>query len=100
MKRVFLVAFVILLLAGSFVAWRVLGPATAFSGETYDLYIRTGMNYGEVVGLLEKDTVLKNPAGFNYIAQRMDYPSNVKAGKYEINKDMSLLNIVRMLRNA
>jgi hypothetical protein len=48
MKRVFLVAIILLVLALSFVAWRVLGPATAFSGETYDLYIRTGMNYAEV----------------------------------------------------
>src|ERR1700749_2457972 len=90
MKRIFLVAIVLLILALSFVAWRVLGPATAFSGETYDLYIRSGMNYAEVVGLLEKDTVLKNPAGFNYIAQRMDYPANIKAGKYEIAKNMNL----------
>src|ERR1700754_5212339 len=100
MKRVFLTAFVILLLAGSFAAWRVLGPGTAFSGDTYNLYIRTGSNYGEVVDLLEKDTVLKSATAFNYIAKRMNYPSNVKAGKYEIKKDMSVLNILRMLHNG
>ena len=100
MKRVFLVATILILIALSFVAWRVLGPGTAFSGETYNLYIRTGMNYSEVVDLLEKDTVLKSSAAFNYIAKRMNYPSNVKAGKYEIKKDMSVLNILRMLHNG
>jgi UPF0755 protein len=100
MKRVFLVAISLLVLALSFAAWRVLGPGTAFSGETYNLYIRTGMNYREVVDLLEKDTVLKSPAVFSWVAGRMSYPSNVKAGKYEIKKDMSVLNILRMLHNG
>src|SRR5258708_7774921 len=100
MKRVFLVATILLVLVLSFAAWRVLGPGTAFSGETYNLYIRTGMNYAEVVDLLEKDTVLKSPAVFNYTAKRMNYPANVKAGKYEIKKDMNVLNILRMLHNG
>ncbi|HEY4286336.1 MAG TPA: endolytic transglycosylase MltG [Puia sp.] len=100
MKRFFLVATFLLILALSFVAWRVLGPGTAFSGETYNLYIRTGMNYTEVVDLLEKDTVLKSPMAFNYIAKRMNYPTSVKAGKYEIKKDMNVLNILRMLHNG
>jgi UPF0755 protein len=30
----------------------------------------------------------------------MDYPQNIKAGRYDIRKDMSLLNILRMLHNG
>jgi UPF0755 protein len=101
MKRIILVAVLVLLLALSFAAWRILGPATAFSNDTYSLYIRTGMTYEQLITeLTQKDTVLKSPTFFNWVAGRMDYPHNIKAGKYDIKKDMSLLNILRMLHNG
>ena len=100
MKK-FILGLVLILLVGCvFVGWRVLGPATAFSGENYYLYIHTGMTYEQVVNLLEKDTVLRSPAAFRFLAARMHYPENVRAGKYEIRQDMSLLSIVRMLHNG
>lgn len=100
MKRFFLVAFIIVLLALSFVAWRVLGPATAFSNDSYNLYIRTGMTYEQLLNLIKQDTVVKSPAFFNLVAGRMHYPENIKAGKYEIKKDESLLDILRALHNG
>lgn len=100
MKKFILGVVLLVLLAGGFVGWRILGPGTDFSGENYYLYIRSGMSYPEVVSLLEKDTVLKSPAAFNWVARRMDYPGNLRAGKYEIRKDMSVLGIVRMLHNG
>lgn len=99
-RTIFGIISLALILVISFTAWRFFGPATAFSNEKYDLYIRTGMNYEQVVALMEKDTVLRSPFSFNLLAGRMDYPQNVKAGKYEIKKDMSLLTILRMLRNG
>jgi UPF0755 protein len=99
-KRIFTLAFIILLFAALFIGWRLLGPGTAFSSEKYILYIPTGASYEEVLDTLEKDTVLNSPAFFNWIAGKRDYPTNVKAGKYEIKKDMSLVNIIRMLRNG
>src|SRR5689334_14771104 len=100
MKRIFLIAASVLLLAIGFSAWRLLGSATAFQREKYDLFIRTGMNFDQLMTLLEKDTVLKSPAFFSWVAGRMDYKENVKAGKYEIPKGMGLLSIVRMLHNG
>jgi UPF0755 protein len=58
------------------------------------------MTYAQVVNLLEKDTVLRSPVAFDFLAARMDYRDNVREGKYEIRKDMSLLSIVRMLHNG
>jgi UPF0755 protein len=100
MKRFILAAILVILLALSFAAWRILGPATAFSNDSYSLYIRTGMDYEQLLELMEKDTVLKSPAFFNWMAARMDYPRNIKAGKYEIKRDMSVLNILRILHNG
>jgi UPF0755 protein len=100
MKKILLGFILILLVAGAFIGWRVLGPGTAFSDDNYYLYVRSGMSYGEVLELLEKDTVIKSPNFFNIVANRLDYPANVRAGKYEIHKGMSLLSIVRMLHNG
>jgi UPF0755 protein len=100
MKRFLLATLFVFLLALSFFAWRMLGPGTAFSNDSYTLYIHTGMSYGQLLDLMEKDTVLKNPAFFNWMAARMNYPSAIKAGKYEIKKDMSILNILRVLHNG
>ncbi|HMH21779.1 MAG TPA: endolytic transglycosylase MltG [Puia sp.] len=99
-RRFLLTTLFVLLLAGIFAGWRLLGPATAFSGEKYTLYIRTGMSYEQTLELLEKDTVLRSPAAFNWLAGRTGYRENVKAGKYEIREGSSLVDILRMLRNG
>jgi UPF0755 protein len=100
MKKILLFVLVVFLLTASFVAWRILGPATAFTADSYSLYIRTGMTYEQLLNLLKKDTVVASPSFFNWVADRMDYPPNLKAGKYEIKKDMSVLQILRMLHNG
>lgn len=100
MKKLIFGVVLLLVIVGCFVGWRILGPGTAFSGDPYFLYIRTGMTYPQVTALLEKDTVLKSPFFFDRMARRMDYPDNVRAGRYEIRKDMSLLSILRMLHNG
>ncbi len=99
-KRILLSLSVILVLAAAFLGWRLLGPSTAFSGDKYDLYIGTGMSYEEVLNRLEKDTVLESPFFFDWLSHRIDYPRNVKAGKYEIKKGAPLLSICRILRNG
>ncbi|HUB60446.1 MAG TPA: endolytic transglycosylase MltG [Puia sp.] len=100
MKRFLLLVLLVFLLALAFVGWRIFGPGTAFSGDSYALYVRTGMTYDQLRNLLQKDTVIKSPFFFDWVAARMDYPAGLKAGKYELRKDMSLFNILRILHNG
>ncbi|MBS1598117.1 MAG: endolytic transglycosylase MltG [Bacteroidetes bacterium] len=101
MKKKIIIGFSLLVvLAAAFFGWQLAGPATAFSNEKYFLYIRTGMSYEEVLQVIEKDTVVKSSSMFNWLAHRMSYPTNVKAGKYEIKKGANLINILRMLHNG
>jgi UPF0755 protein len=90
----------VLLLVLSLVAWGFLGPATAFSRDRYYLFIRTGMNYNQLLELIRKDTVFKYPSAFSWLAKRMDYPVNIKAGRYEIKEGESLVSIIRKLKNG
>src|SRR6478735_11499754 len=100
MKKIILVIVLVLLLALAFVSWKLLGPATAFEGKKYFLHIKTGSTYNEVKETLAKDHVIKSPWFFDVVAQKLEYPQKVKAGRYEINSGMSLVTMLRMLRNG
>ena len=43
---------------------------------------------------------IEHPALFKWLANRVSYPANMKAGKYEIRKGTNLLNILKMLKNG
>jgi len=100
MKKIVLVIVAVLLLALAFVSWKFLGPATSFEGKKYFLLIKTGSTYNDVKETLAKDHVINSPWFFEMAAQKLDYPQKVKAGRYEINSGMSLVSMLRMLRNG
>ena len=100
MKKLILLLLLFLLLLVAAGGYLVLGPGTAFTAPRYELYVRTGMNYEELVSLMKKDDVVAHPFVFNWLANRVSYPSGIKAGKYEIRLGMSLLNMLKMLRNG
>ena len=94
MKKIVLVTLVVLFLALAFVSWKLLGPATAFESKKYFLLINTGSTYNDVKKTLAKDHVISSPWFFDILAQKLDYPQKVKAGRYEINSGMSLVAII------
>ena len=100
MKKIIRLAFIVLLIAAGYFAWKVFGPATAFEGKNYYLHIKTGSTYQDVIDTLEKSQVITNVYLFEMVANRFGYPDKVKAGRYNIKNGMSLANIVRMLKNG
>jgi UPF0755 protein len=99
-KKILLAIFALLGLALAFSSWELLRPATSFEEDKYYLYIPTGTDFSRLMDLLEKDQVLKSPRVFEWIAAKMDYPDNIKAGKYEIRKGIDLIDFLRILRNG
>jgi len=99
-KKLFLLLLLFVILVVTTVGFLILGPATSFSSDHYELYIHTGMNFEELDSMIKKDDVLSHPAVFNWLANRVSYSSAIKAGKFEIRQGMSLLNILKMLRNG
>lgn len=100
MKKIILTFLLLIFLIAGFLGWKFFGPGTAFSDSRYFLYIRTGMSFEQLNILLEKDTVIRSPVFFRWLAKKMDFNTAVKAGKYEIKKDMNLVAILRMLKNG
>jgi UPF0755 protein len=99
-KKLILLLFTLILVVFIIGAYLVLGPGTAFASPDHDLYIHTGMNYEELDSMLKKDEVIEHPAMFKWLANRVSYPVNMKAGKYEVRKGASLLDILKMLKNG
>ncbi len=100
MKRVLLILLAVLLLTAAYLGWAFLGPATAFEQKTFFLEIPTGSRYEQLLQDLENRKVLKHPGLFDFLARRLGYPQKLKAGRYAIPRNSSLLNMIRKLRNG
>lgn len=90
------------LLAGALVlgGYLLMGPNTRSFGDKKYFYIPTGSKYSDVLQGLKDQEIISSPATFNIVARQLDYPSRVKAGRYEIKKGMGNLDIVRILRSG
>lgn len=90
------------LLAGGMVlaAYLLMGPNTKSFGDKKYFYVPTGSSYQDVLKGLQEQDIVRSVSTFNLVARRLDYPTRVKAGRYEIKKGMGNLEIVRILRSG
>jgi UPF0755 protein len=98
-KKIIYTVLLIALLAGSFIAWKVLGPTVSAPAKKY-FYIKTGDTYQNVLAGLSSENIISTDFWFGLIAKKLNYPAAVKAGRYEIKNGMSILSLVRMLRSG
>ncbi len=97
-KKIVTVILSLLLLAGAFAAWRILGSNTGFSENKKSFYIKTGSHFDDVIEGLTTQGILKNPRTFKWLALQLDYDKKIKAGKYVIEKGESIFSILKKLR--
>ncbi len=93
-----LIILAILAIAGAFAVFQVLlAPNARKEGL---LYIPTGATYEQVLDSLNAQGFIKNETTFKLVSMLEKYPSNVKAGRYEIRKNMGNFQLVRRLKNG
>ncbi len=97
-KKILLTTLAVILLIAGFIAWNFFGPTVNEPKKKY-FYIPTGTTYEKVKAGLVKQKIIKGPALFNRVSKLIGY-KNVRPGRYEIKKGMSLVSLVRMLRNG
>lgn len=98
MKKLLWAFLLIILLVAAFASWKIFGPNVK-SPEGKFFYIKTGSVYSNVVNDLKEQKIISSSGWFNLVAKQLKYKT-IKPGKYEIKKDMSVFNLVRMLRNG
>ncbi len=75
----------------------IFSPNTIFEDKTTAVFIPTGANYQRVLDSLKP--ILKDLDAFDLVAQKMDFSSKVKAGKFVLEKNMNNYQIVKVLRS-
>jgi UPF0755 protein len=99
MKRKFVFGILaVILFAGAFIGWKFFGPAVSTpKGEFF--YISTGATFQDVQKSLESDKYLNNTTWFDMASRALGY-NTIKPGRYKLKKGMSIIDLVRMLRNG
>ncbi len=101
LRKILLLIVILGLIIGGVFAYKVydaiFSPNTKFENNEAFIYIPTNSTIEDVSELLEP--LLKNPKTFLQIAERKGYSSNVKGGKYAIQKGMNNNDIVNSLRS-
>ena len=100
MKRIATLIFIIIIIAGGTIIYLALGSGTAFDEKTKYFIIEEGKtDKASVLETLENKNIITHTTVFSLIASQLKVWDKIKPGKYEVKKDETLLNIVRMLKN-
>lgn len=97
-KKIILSPIAVLILTLGFIAWKFFGPAISVKTESF-LFLRTGASSDDVQNELAKNNFQKGTAWFNMASKIMGY-KNIKPGRYKLKQGMSLVSLVRILRNG
>lgn len=100
MKKIVAFAVLIVFIIAAVLAWMILGSATGFDKDKEYLLVHTGKaDEASVMASIKKNDLIKHPALFRWVADKMGVWKKLRAGRFEIKKGESILNIARTLRN-
>jgi len=98
LKKLLKIFFITIAILVAFTAFIFFGPATN-SPEDGFLYVKTGTTMPELERQLVDEGVLKSILWFNLAKKLLPF-EKVKPGKYKISEGMSVVNLLRLLRNG
>jgi len=95
---------VIVIIAGSIISYllyrRIYSVNLSLTGENaVFLYIPVNSTFDDVCTYLEEEG-LHDMESFRWVANRMNYPSKVKGGRYRLTNGMTNIELLRMLRSG
>ncbi|HUH18871.1 endolytic transglycosylase MltG [Albibacterium sp.] len=87
--------FILAIGIGFYVYQRYLAPNVTDS-QAY-LYIPTGSDFEDLMKNLDDNKIVEDTATFRWLAERKDYPLNIKAGKYKLTEGMNNRTLINHL---
>jgi len=75
-------------------------PNWVLSAERVSVYVRSGDKLQDLAKEWRKKFVLEDEVSFLFVAKALKYNDNPKPGHYVVNKRMSNIEVVRMLRSG
>lgn len=91
-----IVVISVLLIYGFVLLQQIFSDNTKFQEKEVFVHVPTGSNYQDVKKILEP--YIKNIEHFEMVAEKRDYPQNVKAGRFLLKKGMNNIDLVRAMR--
>jgi UPF0755 protein len=64
------------------------------------LYVPTGSTFEELMQTIQEKDILLDTSSFRWVANKYDYPRNLKAGKYALEAGMNNKDLVKKLRSG
>ncbi|MBP7463585.1 MAG: endolytic transglycosylase MltG, partial [Bacteroidales bacterium] len=94
----------VVLIAGGYFGYRiyryVYAPNVIVKSENYFLKIPTGSDFEDVVTLLSEKKLLNDVVSFRWVADKKNYGSRVKPGRYQLKNGMSNNELINLLRSG
>ncbi|AOC95596.1 MULTISPECIES: endolytic transglycosylase MltG [Flavobacterium] len=87
----------VLLIYGFILISKIFSSNTKFEEKEVYVYVPTDANYADVKKILAP--YIKNFDNFELVAEKRDYPQNVKSGRFLLKKDMNNIDLVRAMRS-
>lgn len=100
MKKIILIVFILLAVAGAFCAYVIFGSGTRFGEDKKAFYIKTGSSFSDVMNELNDQQIVQHPTIFSLIAKKLHYDKNIKPGKYVFKNGESIYSMIRTLKNG
>ena len=88
----------VVLLLAAWIAYQLWGPAVALSEKKY-LYIAESISREQLTTLLKQEGFLTSGYWFSLVSDQLQV-EKIKAGRYEIKPNMSVMELVRLFRNG
>lgn len=96
------IILVVVLVLGAVVAWlgyqAFLAPSVTDKQEY--LYVKSSDTFEDVVRTVAEQQLVKDARFFRYVAEAMEYPANVKPGRYKLTEGMSNRRLIGNLRGG
>tara|TARA_B100001540_G_C15730228_1_gene607314 strand:- start:101 stop:1171 length:1071 start_codon:yes stop_codon:yes gene_type:complete len=105
-RKFIIVFFTIIFLGGVGLVYelysRVYQPNIVFAKDINEkyIYIPTDSDFQKVVTILSENGVLINTNSFQWLAKQKKYDTNIKPGKYKLDRDLNNNELINLLRSG
>jgi UPF0755 protein len=105
LKKVLIAVLFILLVVGGiggYFAYKAIFQSNinTIDKKSQIIYIPTGSDFNDVMNVLNENHILKDPASFEFLAEKKKYKNAVKPGKYRILAKMSNNALINLLKGG
>lgn len=90
-----------IVLISVFIIYRLLFGVSVFPVKAgLPLYIPSGASYSQVLDSVQSNLKIRNPEFLNWLANKKNYPENIKPGRYIIKEPLSANELINILRSG